>query len=586
MAPPKFFRISDFSGGYNPDQSPVLLAANEATDILNFRLDKVGSLVSRKGYTKLIATAASSAILSLGALRDAATPANSQVLVHLADGSVRAINTGGAGYDTLATGFGTVKGVFRAAQDSVFYSNGVRRPVRYDGTNVYTLGLDPPGSAPGLTAGSGGSLSGTYKYCYTYVSTSRGIESNPSPVATVVPASQKVTVAFTASGDSTVDEVNIYRTAPGGAVYLYLTVQLDGAGTWDDTGAVALSALAVEVDHDIPGNLESLEYFQGYFFGTVGKTLYWSKPLQPDYWPALNSTEVGFEGIDDIVTLVSHQDALLIFGRRNVLILNGSGGNWQIARLDVAIGATCPEAITSVGGQLVFLSNDGLRLYPGFQVFAPNLQRLLADLTEEQRLSARLGYVGEERSLWLRIDGRTYTVHVPNQGASVYDFDPPDFLAGGADGNSSPLLVAADGLHVNVYGGNTDDSADIPLRWESKTFELDSPETTKFFRRIGAFATTGASGVVTVTIKDRSNVSHSVALMAVDSVEDLRWDAFNWDEAYWPSEGLSYFIGALPADRLFGQTMTVEITAEVSSEVEITPPITFQYREANRFLGG
>jgi hypothetical protein len=73
------------------------------------------------------------------------------------------------------------------------------------------------------------------------------------------------------------------------------------------------------------------------------------------------------------------------------------------------------------------------------------------------------------------------------------------------------------------------------------------------------------------------------------------WDAANWADdldpvlsanpLVWTAEGLAYFIGALPAQRLRGHTMQVTITAEVEDETEVVSPITFEYREANRFLG-
>ena len=54
MAEPKFFRLVDFSGGLNTDQHEILLEPNEATEILNFRLDKTGSLVVREGLTPIV----------------------------------------------------------------------------------------------------------------------------------------------------------------------------------------------------------------------------------------------------------------------------------------------------------------------------------------------------------------------------------------------------------------------------------------------------------------------------------------------------------------------------------------------------
>src|SRR5690606_36742621 len=110
------------------------------------------------------------------------------------------------------------------------------------------------------------------------------------------------------------------------------------------------------------------------------------------------------------------------------------------------------------------------------------------------------------------------------------------------------------------------------------------PELTKHIRRIGAFASTGSSSVVNITIADR-NVSASVPLISTEAGNQALWDTFNWDEDVWASEGATYFIASLPAQTLIGHTMQVTISGEATDETEVVSPITIEYRESNRFLG-
>src|SRR5690606_36656009 len=124
------------------------------------------------------------------------------------------------------------------------------------------------------------------------------------------------------------------------------------------------------------------------------------------------------------------------FGRNNLLLLTGqpdgtSGGNWQVIRLETETGLASPEAVIEVGGQVVFLAQDGLRVYPGLAPFAQKLSRDLTRLPVATKQAAKLTSVIGERALWLTINGKTYTFHIPNQAISIYDFDPAAILEGG-----------------------------------------------------------------------------------------------------------------------------------------------------------
>lgn len=600
MAAPQYFRLPDFSGGLNTDQHEVLIAENEATHIMNFRLDKPGSLISRQGYAPVDVEQAPGPITAVGVWRDLSDPSNNVLLVSVDTGAGQDIYKLVAGEYVLAGSYGhTSTPRFVPSQDRVFVVGGGGPLLSFDGTDLTELGVtEHPDTAPNLTDVLGGGLdtNAAYSYVYTYVwrDGDSFLESNASPEVTQSSNDGSIQVD-PGTIPAGVTHVRIYRRddGAGSAVFVYLDEVEVGNLPYVDDGSKALNPFmgAAPTDHDEPpAGFTSLAYYNGHYFAASGRMLRWSYPLEPNYWPALNSTELAFEGHDEVLALVSYQDSLLIFGRSNILLLTGQPdgtamGNWQVIRLDTSVGLSSPDAVIEAEGQVLFLAQDGLRTYPGLAPFAPKLARELTRIPPEVKEQAKLIYVYGERSIWLTINGHTYTVHIPNQAIGVYSLNPTAMLQGGLYGSGPPILVIGDRLMQYGFGITTDDGEPISVEWRSKVFQMSNPETTKFLRRIGAFASRGSGASVSVTISDRGQ-SYSVTLSATDPTTTLLWDQFNWDEADWPPEGLAYFIGSLPAHTLIGQTIQVTISATTDVEVEVAPPITILYREANRFLGG
>lgn len=622
MSKRQFFRINDLSGGLNPDQNPVLIADNEASDVLNVRFDKAGSLVSRDGYARYVDEATLFDIVALGRWNPADDPSGAHVLAVVAGGggslagdesilagdeSILAGDAGSssfaslvrvtAGYPELWSGLTvTTAGEFLAVDNGLIFTNGQDHPIIYDGTTAHEMGMEPPDTAPTLTeAATGGTLDAALTYAYTYYDSNLLTESNPSPTASITPnaSGRTVVVSDLPGTHPRADKVRIYRTDLAGSLLNFLVELPIATTSYDDTGAVATDTQnPLEYDNDAPLSFESLAYHKGFTFGNVGNILYYSKAYDPEHWPALNFIEIPFESNDTIRALWAYQDTLLIFGRSSIHLLAGSGGNWSVSRVDVDTGVVNRRSIAEVAGQLVYLAHDGLRAFPGLQPVAPKLDRVFSAMSVTDIEQATLSYVPEERSLWIGLPDGTYTVHIPNRAIGWYNLVTTFILPGGADGFSPPLFINGEKRYVNLYTGSTDVGAAIPISWRSKIYQLDNPETTKFIRRIGAFASAGSDGIVTISIADNQQTA-TVTLSSTAAGDSAEWAAADdaegtaplWDAFEWESEGLEYFVGALPAQRLFGHTMTVTITGDVTQRTEVVPPITFEYREANRFLG-
>jgi hypothetical protein len=526
-------------------------------------------------------TATTLALLTLrgiGRWRDPGDLTSFKVLT-VANGNLYHADSGGNVWTSLKTGLTDVKGDFATMRNIVVFTNGTNTPIQYDGTTADDLGLAAPSAAPSATLVAG-SLTGTFQYALTYV---RGtVESNASATVTVSPSAQNVSLSWTAP-PADVDNVRVYRTTDGGSSLLRLKEIAAATLSYTDDGSDTLSSTAVDTDHDTPPAGRYAAYYAGYAFLAKDQTIYWSKALQPDYWPTANSTDVPFEDNDHITGLYAFEDALIIFGNRNILLLTGSGGNWSITRAQTDVGAIAHRSIVEVPGGIVFLSRDGIYKFPGLEPIAPQLHRELSQETLANMQASAGVYVPEERSVWFSVGTKTYTIHLLNQAAGKYSFTSPGFLAGGDDGFSNPLMLDNDEGYINEYTGSNDLGTDISVAWKSKTFQLANPELVKHFRRIGAFATQGASGAVTVTITDQAT-THTVTLESDTVGSESLWDSFTWDVDSWSFEGVSYFVGSLPAQTLLGRNFEVSITADVNTETTVLPPLTFEYRESQRFL--
>ena len=585
MAKRQYFRIQDITGGWNPLQNPVSIRDNQAATVLNVRFDRVGSIMSRDGYSIYANVPNSSSILAIGRWLNQEDPTIYTTLLADSAGNIKTVDPVTPALTTIWSGLSNTQGEFLAVRDYLVYYNGADRPIFYNGTETGLLGVDAPASAPVLSAVAGSSPAGTWDYVYTYYDSTTGSESVASTSAELsVTGAQDVNVTYTASTQARVDKIRIYRTldsTPG--TYLFLVEVANATSSYTDSIPDANLGLSTPpTTNYVPQNFDTMAYFKGYFFGSVNNVVYWSNAYLPDAWNPLNFSEVPFHGNDTIVAMVPYQESLIIFGRNNIVLLNGSGGSWSMARRDVELGITGPRAYTHYGSSLIFMSYQGLREFPSGQEFAPQLTNEFQDTGYLPHVA--MATVPEERGVWVSYGGHIYTVFVPTQAASLYTLNTSQILSYGKDRRSPPLMISEDTLYIWEYGGSTDNGVDISMTWRSKVFELTNAETVKFFRRIGAFASSGSGATVSIAIADNTNAPYSVALTQVSSGAVSYWGSAVWDSSVWTSEGLTYFQAGLPMPALNGHTIQVSITASTSVQTEVSTPITFEYRESDRFL--
>jgi hypothetical protein len=231
--------------------------------------------------------------------------------------------TGGAGQTSFITG-----------GNQVYFCDGVSTPSKWDGTTVTNWGIVTPAVTPGISTGAG-VLSPTsgYSYVYAYYNSTTGhISSASAASANTGPLTSKnITVSYTASGDSQVTNIWIFRTVDGGSLYYFLAQVANTTTSYtDSTADSGLNTLLIApisgVNNPPPAGMAHVAFYAGYAWGSVGNVLYFSNGPNTtlgsgtESWPASNN----FTLPGAITCIRPTSVGLAVFTRDDLYLLAGS----------------------------------------------------------------------------------------------------------------------------------------------------------------------------------------------------------------------------------------------------------------------
>jgi len=127
---------------------------------------------------------------------------------------------------------------------------------------------------------------------------------------------------------------------------------------YDDT----LNTLSfISSNPDLEG-VEQVAVFKNTVFFSKGSNLYFSAPGDAQDYSAANGG--GVINVSHTITgLISFRDQLIIFSRNNIQRLTGSSiSDFQLKAITESIGCLDPDTIQEVGGDIMYMSPDGIRL--------------------------------------------------------------------------------------------------------------------------------------------------------------------------------------------------------------------------------
>lgn len=225
----KPFKVN-FSLGLNDADSPKVLKDGECSIAQDCDFDTKGSLFSRK-FKKILHKFASPPITIFP---------YSNLVTHLKNGKIydRATLINSNLYGSLP---------YSAVEyNGVAYLVNKLNQIRYNGQDIYNIGIPAPLLNPFIAEGAAGNLTGIYYYKYTFEDV-YGLESNASPVSKALTvAAKQVTISIPSSSLDKVSFVKLYRIGGTLADY-YLVDRISNA-------TMAASVAVTNVDDDDQGD--------------------------------------------------------------------------------------------------------------------------------------------------------------------------------------------------------------------------------------------------------------------------------------------------------------------------------------------
>ena len=264
----------------------------------------------------------------------------------------------------------------------------------------------------------------------------------------------------------------------------------------------------------------------GRFWAHDGATVYWSTDIADTAFPAfsggtsgmLNISAVLPKNVDTITALASHNDFLIIFCERNIIIYQGAAnplGDFKLSDIITGVGCVARDSVQSTGGDLIFLSDTGVR----------SLGRLLQekslpmrDLTKNVRddflsvVNTEIsinGSLNKVKSIYSE-NNAFYLLSFPSQSI-VYCLDMRSALEDGSSRITSwnkhkitallrtrdrvVLIGKANG--IGVYGGYTDNGESFRMKFFSSYIDMGQSTTKKLLKRVNV-TVIGGSGQIFV----------------------------------------------------------------------------------------
>jgi len=284
----------------------------------------------------------------------------------------------------------------------------------------------------------------------------------------------------------------------------------------ESTGTVVAMSAATGASGTPPEANEALAAFGKLFvadFVSDKSTVYWSDTLAGSIWDvgssgSIDVTNVWPHGYDEIVALAQHNNFLVIFGRRSILIYGGVEDPSTMVLSDAIdnVGCIARDSVQNTGSDIIFLAENGVMSLARviqeksapMRDISKNVRNDLVALLRQENSVIKSIYSAEEA---------VYLLSLPTTGY-IYCFDMRGMLEDGS--HRATLWDSLDPLcfHVNrdgdiligkingiaKYTGYLDDSSTYEMQYYSNPISFGNASMLKFLKKI-AMTIIGGSGV-------------------------------------------------------------------------------------------
>lgn len=287
---------------------------------------------------------------------------------------------------------------FATFANHCYITNSEDRMMKYNMTNVRTVGITVPGAPTGVSDLDGSLTEGVYYYKYTFVDED-GYESNGGTASAAITAlahpNDGITLTIAVSSDAKITKRRIYRTTVGGSIYYYDGEVADNTTTtYNSTVADSTISLraVLHTDHNAPPADPSLVVKRLSRLNiAVDDDLYVSKNYDKttgvrsvEYFPSTNYFPTGNGEV--ITGLIEQLGGLPVFTEDTIERLVGTDeDNFELVNAHQEDGCIAKRSAVNCKNYVVYLAFDGIYIFDGVSaraidvVFGGRLNKYIRD---------------------------------------------------------------------------------------------------------------------------------------------------------------------------------------------------------------
>ncbi|MEM7828031.1 MAG: hypothetical protein QW561_01680, partial [Candidatus Aenigmatarchaeota archaeon] len=540
-----YYAVRSLSGGLNTRQDPSLIADNECVIAENVDFDsKIGSVVTRKRIRRLNSTALAGRVIGL--YRYIKSTGVSYLIAETDDTVTRRIyysTNNGSTFTLLTTRTTGYVSAFVDYEDWLYFTDLNDEAKRWNGTSLTKWGISAPGTAPTLTVGEAGNLTGTYKYKVTFLN-AEGTESGSSPASAEITVSgQKINLSnIPTSPDGQVAKRRIYRF--GGTLtdyYLVATINDNTTTTYtDNLPDTDVGALLDPYDRYPAPNAKTLDvHYNRIFAGNIKHAgvsyphgFVWSRARRPEnFYDPSDPDPAGRKG-KEVVRVIEMGESIYFFTKETISALRGS--NEDTFYLDptyVQMPCQSGLSVCRIGTAIGYLGLDGYYLFNGLSSrnVSDKVRSIFVDEINTDEIE-KISAVYDQKH------NRLYIIYP--EGSAV---DPDKILIFDLTTNSfckwllpattiyfdhelNRVLIGSSTGYVYELESDSPTETNFTFKWRSKAYDFGVPETYKTLYAVRFTIKTNAQNVTVNLYKDSALYGYSTFATDGDWTE-IREDA-------------------------------------------------------------
>ena len=232
-------------------------------------------------------------------------------------------------------------------------------------------------------------------------------------------------------------------------------------------------------------------------------TIYWSDLLSGHKWSggtsgSIDIAKVWPDGYDEIVALAAHNNLLIIFGKRSIVVYSGADDPSSMALSDTVSGIGCVgrDTVQYTGVDVIFLSQTGLKSFGRtIQEKSMPISSLSGTITTD--IIQLINETGEVYKSVYYPEANFYLLTFTNQNMT-YCFDIRGTLENGSyrvtrwpgtgftcyerKDNGDLLVGSAEG--IGQYTGFQDNGSSYSFKYFSPELSFGDPSKLKFLKKI------------------------------------------------------------------------------------------------------